>query len=139
MKEKVVSIGVGAIVRRGNEILMLRRKNVHGSGTWSTPGGHIDFGESPEECAIREVKEETGLSVINPRFYAITNDYFAELGKHYITIWIEAEYDGGEPQVTAEYESDKVEWVEPSKIPQTLFEPFRKLLEGETSPTKTLF
>ncbi len=41
-------VGVGIIIRKGDRVLLLRRKNVHGGGSWSTPGGHLDFSESPE-------------------------------------------------------------------------------------------
>ena len=56
-------VGVGVIITRNEQVLLLKRKNVHGSGSWSTPGGHLDFGESPEECAIREAKEEADLDI----------------------------------------------------------------------------
>lgn len=135
---KSVRVGVGVIVRNNSKILLLRRKNVHGSGTWSTPGGHLDFSESPEDCAIREVHEETGLVVEDPKFYAITNDYFKEADKHYITVWMEALYLGGELRVAAEYESDRVEWTDLSDLPKNLFEPFKKLFSGETIPPKKL-
>jgi 8-oxo-dGTP diphosphatase len=41
-------VGVGVIITRDDQVLLLKRKNVHGSGCWSTPGGHLDFGETPE-------------------------------------------------------------------------------------------
>ncbi|HEX6995608.1 MAG TPA: NUDIX domain-containing protein [Gammaproteobacteria bacterium] len=62
---------------------MVRRTNVHGDGTWSAPGGHIDKGESLEQCAQREVFEETGVTIKNIRFLAVTNDIFEAEGKHY--------------------------------------------------------
>ena len=133
---KFVGIGVGIIVKKGTSILMLRRKNVHGDGTWSTPGGHLEFGESPEECAIRETKEETDITVSNPQFYALTNDFFPEHGKHFITIWMEAEFQFGEPKVTAEYESDRVEWKDMANLPTPLFAPFEKVILGKTLPKR---
>ncbi len=54
------------------------------------PGGHLEFGESFEHCAIREVLEETGLS-INPesvQFLTATNDIMASERKHYVTIFV---------------------------------------------------
>ena len=79
-------IGVGIIITRNNQVLLLKRLNVHGAGSWSTPGGHLEYGETPEECAAREVKEETNLDIFNISFKAITNDVFVTENKHYITI-----------------------------------------------------
>ena len=81
-------IGVAILIHRNRQILLLRRKGVHGAGSWSTPGGHLEFGESPEACAIRETREETGLEIHTVRFVALTNDVFAAEEKHYITIWM---------------------------------------------------
>ena len=55
---------------------------------WAPPGGHIEFGESFEECAAREVFEETGLIIKNPSFYDMTNDVFEKEHKHYVTIFM---------------------------------------------------
>jgi hypothetical protein len=52
---KTPRVGVGIIITKGNQVLLLRRHNAHGAGSWSTPGGHLDFGESPEACAIRSI------------------------------------------------------------------------------------
>ena len=56
------SVGVGVIIRNGDHLLLMKRQNSHGDGTWSMPGGHLEYGESPQECAIREAEEEVGLS-----------------------------------------------------------------------------
>lgn len=57
------NVGVGIIIEKDDQVLLLRRRNVLGDGTWSTPGGHLDYGETPEECAVREAHEETGVHV----------------------------------------------------------------------------
>jgi 8-oxo-dGTP diphosphatase len=79
---KTPSVGVGIVITetitKGERVLLLRRKYVHGAGSWSTPGGHLEFGESPEECAIREAKEETGVDITDVKFRAITNDVLEE-------------------------------------------------------------
>ena len=67
--ESVASVGLGVLVIRSGRVLMLRRANVHGDGAWSAPGGHIDKGESLEQCAAREVFEETGVTIRNVRFF----------------------------------------------------------------------
>src|SRR5262245_18223392 len=92
-----VGVGVGAVICRSEEILLLRRRNVHGSGTWSTPGGHVEFGESLEACAAREALEETGLIVGEVEFLAVTNDHMPADDKHYVTVWMRCAYAGGEP------------------------------------------
>ena len=68
--------------------LIGKRKGSHGAGTFALPGGHLEFGESIEDCAIREVLEETGLEVTMPTFLTATNDIMETEGKHYITIFV---------------------------------------------------
>lgn len=132
--ERYIGVGVAVIVTRGNQVLLLKRLNVHGAGSWSTPGGHLDFGETPEECAIREAREETGLEIANVAFKAITNDVFETENKHYITIWMEAAYQSGEAVVAAPYESSEIGWFNWDKLPQPLFLPFQNLLNGNRYP-----
>ena len=88
-------IGVGLIVRSGTRLLLVRRHGSHGAGSWSTPGGNLDWGEDPVMCAVREAREETGVEVAAPRFVAVTNDLFEAEAKHYVTLWFEAEHTGG--------------------------------------------
>lgn len=48
----------------------------------------MDFGESFESCAIREVMEETGLEIENIHFLTATNDVMLAEGKHYVTVFV---------------------------------------------------
>lgn len=127
-------VGVGVIVTREGQILLLKRKNSHGSGCWSTPGGHLDFGESAEECAIRETREETAVDVGAPRFRALTNDVFEAEGKHYVTIWMEVDYLSGEAVVSAVDEASEVGWFAWDSLPEPLFLPLQNLLAGKFYP-----
>ena len=125
-------VGVGVVVRRGSEVLLMRRKNVHGHGTWSTPGGHLDAGESPEDCGVREVLEETGVEVQGVRFLGVTNDVFETEQRHYITLWLEAEYLSGTACVAAEHEMSEICWCPSDALPSNLFLPLRHLVDGQT-------
>jgi 8-oxo-dGTP diphosphatase len=128
-------VGVGVIITRDQQVLLLRRSNVHGAGTWSTPGGHLDFGESPEACAVREVKEETSLDIDDVAFRAITNDVFAAEGRHYITIWMEGRCTEGEAILSAPDEASEIGWFPWDALPQPLFLPLQHLLDGDYYPS----
>lgn len=125
------SVGVGVIVRKSGDILLIQRQGSHGAGSWSVPGGHIDFGESVEECAAREVLEETGVVIRNPRFLGYTNDVFEAEGKHYVTMWVEADYAYGEPTITSPRETAFVGWIPATSLPTPRFIPFQHFLDGK--------
>jgi 8-oxo-dGTP diphosphatase len=118
-------------VRRGGDVLLVRRRGSHGTGTWSPPGGYLDFGEHPSDCAVRETREETGLEVDTPRFAGLTNDLFAAEGKHFVTLWFEAEYRGGQAGVAAADELDDVRWFPNGALPELLFSPFERFVAGQ--------
>ena len=56
-----VEVAVGAIVRRADELLLVRRGREPGAGEWSVPGGRVEPGEMLMEAVTRELQEETGL------------------------------------------------------------------------------
>lgn len=124
-----VRVGVAVILRRHDgAILMGLRKGSHGAGTWSLPGGHLEMGESVAECAWREVREETGLHILQStvRKLTFTNDIFEAEGKHYITLYVEADSGGGEPRVLEPDKCDEWRWC--SSPPEPLFLPIKNLL-----------
>ena len=56
-------VGAGAVVHRGDRVLLLKRSNPPNKGRWALPGGLVELGESTEAAAEREILEETGLKV----------------------------------------------------------------------------
>ena len=66
------------------------RKGSHGAGEYALPGGHLEVGESWEQCALREVLEETGLRLQRARFVFVTNN-LVDSGAHYVTIFMRAD------------------------------------------------
>jgi 8-oxo-dGTP diphosphatase len=123
-------VGVGVIVRKRNKILMIKRKGSHGAGSWSCPGGHIEFGESIEACARRECLEETGVSLDALIFLGITNDIFESDEKHYVTLWMQGEYASGQPEIASEKEVEAIGWFEWNALPEPLFLPMQHFIEG---------
>ena len=75
---------VEAIISKDNSLLFLRRKNSPAKGQWWFPGGRIRKGEKLEEALVREVKEETGLDVIESKLVNVYSRIFDE--RHDITI-----------------------------------------------------
>lgn len=128
-------VGTAMIITSGDRVLLMKRKGPHGHGTWSTPGGHLDFGETLEGCAAREAKEEVGVDVFDVRFRCVTNDVFEEEGKHYITIWLEGN-PVGEPTIAAEKEVEEIGWFAWDALPQPLFLPLENLVKKNSYPPK---
>lgn len=126
-----VRVGVGVFVFKDGKFAMLQRKGSHGEGTWSIPGGHLEFGESFEQTAIREVQEETGLSIENVRFGAVTNDHFESENKHYVTIWVLSDWKAGELQMMEPDKSTAAAWHAFDDLPSPLFLPWNQLLKSE--------
>lgn len=120
-------VGIGVFVWKDGRFLAGQRLGAHGGGTWSIPGGHLEFGESWEDCARREVAEETGLEIVNVRFLAATNDIFTDTGKHYVTIWVESDWSGGEPQVQEPDKLAKFSWQTFKSMPRPRFLPWLQL------------
>lgn len=123
--QKFPHIGVGVLIIKGDHILMQKRLNAHGEGTWSPGGGHLEFGETIEECARREIKEETGLVINDIQILGFTNDVFKEEDKHYVTIFCAAEWEKGEPVICEPDKIEKLEWFHWSELPEPLFLPVR--------------
>ena len=136
-EQKRPLVGVSVLIRKGDRILLEKRDKDPGKGAWKAPGGHIEFGETPEETAIREVEEEVGVTMSYLKFRTLTNDVFEDGSKHYITIWMEAKYESGEPKVKAPYEESEIRWFTWDSLPQPLYLPIRHLLEGKTYPSQT--
>src|SRR3989337_337946 len=88
-------VGVGGVVIRDTRVLLVQRASEPLAGQWSLPGGAVELGETLEEAVVRELKEETGLTVRvvklveaferiirddsgRPRYHYVLLDYLCE-------------------------------------------------------------
>jgi 8-oxo-dGTP diphosphatase len=124
-------VGVGVFIFKDGKFLMGKRRGSHGEGSWSLPGGHLEFGESFADTARREVLEETGVRIKNIRFGALTNDYFEKEGKHYVTVWMLSDYDSGEAAILEPAKCVDQDWFDFDTLPSPLFLPWEQLLKSE--------
>jgi 8-oxo-dGTP diphosphatase len=131
MKEATVRVGVGVFVIKDGQFLMIKRQGSHGAGSWCVPGGHQEFGESFEDTARREIREETGLEIQNIRFGAVTNDYFKDEGKHYVSIWMLSDYAGGHEKIMEPDKFTDMGWYTFETLPEGLFLPWKQFLASE--------
>ena len=128
--------GVGVIVRKDGKVLLGKRVGKHGQDTWSFPGGLMEFGESFEESAIREIREEVGIELKNVHAGPYVNSVFKKEHRHSVVIYVIADWKSGVPKIT---EPDKVVdlgWYEWKKFPKPLFLPVIQLLKTSFNPFK---
>ena len=106
-------VGVGALIIKGDRILLVQRAGQPLKGYWSIPGGLVDVGEKLNDAIIREVKEETGLDVkplkVIEIFERILRDTKGAPEYHYVLIDYLCRVTGGELQ--AADDAAGVEWV----------------------------
>jgi 8-oxo-dGTP diphosphatase len=110
------TIGVGVVVRRDGKVLVGLRRSGAQPGTWGLPGGHIEFGETWQQCARRELREETGLDLTTARVAGVTEAITPHDGRHEITIFLEGEARG-EVRNAAPAEHVRWEWHAWDAIP----------------------
>ncbi|AKH64776.1 MULTISPECIES: NUDIX hydrolase [Photorhabdus] len=126
-----VIVGVGVvIVNEYGQVLLGKRSSEH-APYWSIFGGHVDAGETFEQCAIREVEEETGLTIQSPKVYGICNNLqtYQQEGKHTISVCLLAKHPGGEPKLMELEKCEQLMWCNPDNLPEPHFEASRNAIK----------
>ncbi|MFH1253721.1 MAG: NUDIX domain-containing protein [Candidatus Uhrbacteria bacterium] len=89
------AVGVATIVVKAGKIAV-GKDTRKGDAVYGVPGGHWESGETLKECALREVKEESGLTARNPQLISVYDFYRADKEKSYVTIGMKADYVSGD-------------------------------------------
>jgi len=135
-EKKRVGAGLGVILVRDGKILLGKRhpdpdkadSAFRSSGEWCLPGGKLDWGETFEAGAIREVQEETGITIEDPTVISVHN--CKNEHAHFMTVGLKAEKWQGEAQVMEPDEITEWDWFELDDLPQPRYFPSFMVIEN---------
>ncbi len=103
-------------LRKNDQTLMLHRvkkENDMHEGKWNGLGGKLEAGESPEECAIREVKEESGLDIRKPQLKGVlTFPAFSKNEDWYVFLFVVTEFSG----TLIDSDEGNLEWIDNDQL-----------------------
>jgi len=128
-------VGIEVIILKDGKVLLHKRKGV-GEGKWGLPSGHLEYQESFVDCAKREVLEEAGITIKNVKYAATTNDAGFNEKCHYVTVFVTAEIESGEPKVMETEKCDCWEWFAWNELPEPLFLPLQNLIDTGYRPAE---
>jgi ADP-ribose pyrophosphatase len=135
-------VGVGAVVVKDGQVLLVRRGNEPDRGRWSIPGGVVELGETLAQAAAREVREECRVEIeggnVLSTFELIQRDEQGRVRYHYVLLDLAAHYRSGE--AVAGTDAMEVRWVSEAEFEQLdiiprLLPVLRKALRGAARPT----
>ncbi len=109
---------------RDGKVFLAQRSGSHGDATWGSAGGHLEFGESLEDCARREAQEELGVTIGELRALCLSN--IVAYDRHYVDVEFLGDIGDQEPMpLAADGSFGDYGWFPLNDPPQPLFEPMR--------------
>ena len=100
-------VGVGAVIINDNQVLLVKRAKPPKQGLWCIPGGKVEFGETLQQAAEREIKEETGVLIKAGDPVYVFDLIDGENGFHYVIIDLLSDYISGTPKAADDAEAAK--------------------------------
>ena len=113
-------VGVGVVFVRNGKVFLARRRGSLGGGTWGSAGGHLEHGETLEDCARREAKEEFGVDVGDLKFLCVSN--IIAYGRHYVDVEFLGDIGEQEPLLMEPEAFDGSGWFALSSLPEPMFQ-----------------
>ncbi len=107
---------VDLIIKKDNGYVFIKRSNEPFKDHWALPGGIVEYGETVEDAAKREAKEETGLEVELKYLTGVYSDIERDPRGHYITVAYYAETVSGELKAATDAKEAKVFYTKPEKL-----------------------
>lgn len=131
-----IGVGFGIMLMRDGKILLGRRHDdrekadseLEGMSTWTMPGGKMEFGETFEEVARRELLEETNIKLKKLDVIGINNERIE--GVHFVTIGMFSDDFEGEAQVMEPDEITEWKWFGLEELPSPMYFPSKKVVEN---------
>ncbi len=144
LKPKRMGAGFGLMLLKDDKVLLGQRhvdpakadSLMNGEGTWTMPGGKLDFGESFEAGAVRELREETGIVIQESDLEVISLSNDIVPAAHFVTVGLLCTCVPGsvvseqEPQVMEPDEITQWKWFALDELPTPLFKPSEKVLNN---------
>ncbi len=134
MSTKRPKVGTAVIVRKNGKVLLHKRKNMIGFGTWAFPGGHLEYHEDVTDCFIRETAEEAGIEIENIKIGPYVNGIDKKEDTHYVTLFGIADWKSGEAKVMEPDKCERWEWFDWNKLPEPLMLPVTILKKTDFNP-----
>lgn len=128
-------VGLGLCIRRNGKVLLRKRKGTHASGFWAFPGGHLEKYETFQDCALREMREESGdLTVTDPKFWTVVNAFFGDEDKHYVVILMVCDWISGEASVMEPEKCECWGWFDWNDLPDPLMPGIQYVKQTDENP-----
>jgi len=117
------------LIQDGNRVLLQNRIKEDWKG-YTFPGGHVEPGESFVDAVIREMKEETGLNILNPKIVGI-KQFPIEDGRYIVLLFKATEFTGN----VSSSDEGEMEWIDVDKLSEiNVVEDFHDLMKVLNDP-----